>query len=123
MTLRRKMAYQIAATIGALLLISAASLWGVTALHQDFSAAISGYEELRHVYEVGAQVESARTVLSLEHPDLRRAMREIRDASTKLDLFAARRAQSLPQPIITRQQELRSAVRQGLIDSIDLLSQ
>src|ERR1051325_8012477 len=89
MTLRRKMAYQIAATIGALLLISAASLWGVTALQQDFSAAISGYEELRHVYEVGAQVQSARTVLSLEHPDLRRAMREIRDASTKLDLFAA----------------------------------
>jgi hypothetical protein len=43
MTLRRKKAYQAAATVAGLLLLVGASLWGLNGLHQDYGFALEGY--------------------------------------------------------------------------------
>jgi signal transduction histidine kinase len=80
------MAWQIGLMIVALLTISAAALWGINGLTQDYGAALSGNEELRWVYEVGSRVTTARTLLNLERPDARGAMREIQTAAATLSL-------------------------------------
>lgn len=98
MTLRRKMAYQIAAMIIGLALVGGASLWGIVGLHSDFSSAIrgyqelrrayeqslhvsmEGYEELRGVYEVSSDIQVARILLNLDKPDVDGALREIANA-------------------------------------------
>ena len=81
------MAYQIAATVAALLLLGGASLWGIVGLHQDFGAAIRGYAELKDLYEIGSHVATAKTLLGRENADLRGALREMRSADSKLRLF------------------------------------
>jgi signal transduction histidine kinase len=88
MTLRRQMAYQIAAMIVGLLLLAGASLWGLNGLHQDFDAAIEGYQRLRQVYEISSHVATARTLVTLSRPDEGRALAELQTAMDQLDLFA-----------------------------------
>jgi signal transduction histidine kinase len=88
MTLRRKMAYQIAAMIVGLLLVSGAALWGMRGLRQDYGVAVRGYEQLREVYRIGSHLETARTLLGLSTPDRRRAATEVASATTRLELLA-----------------------------------
>lgn len=103
------MAYQIGAMIVGLLLLAAASLWGINALHQDFGSAIRGYQELRQVYEVGSYVATARTLLSLEKPDETGALRQLRTADASFGLFSPDIADGS-----SRKAQLWSAVRSGL---------
>jgi signal transduction histidine kinase len=112
MTLRRQMAYQIAAMIAALLLISAASLWGLDALHQDFGSAIAGYRQLRHVYEIGSHITTAQTLLRLSRPEDQRALTELQSALTRLDLYAAESAdlRNLQSPLRQAADQLRAAI-------------
>src|SRR5438270_12835093 len=92
MSLRRKMSFQIAAMIVGLLLISAASLWGLNGLEQDYGVALAGYRELREVYgQVGSHLATARTLLSTAHPDRDAAAREVQAAAERFDLFDAAR--------------------------------
>src|SRR5579872_4047388 len=92
MSLRRKMTLQIAAMIVGLLLISAAALWGLNGLHQDYGLALAGYRELREVYgEVGSHLATARELLSAAPGDRARAAEQIELASQKFDLFQADR--------------------------------
>src|SRR5437868_9215552 len=63
MTLRRKMAIQIAAMIVGLLLVSAASLWGLNALYAGYGQAWKGYEQLRFVIEVRTHLQVANSLL------------------------------------------------------------
>src|SRR5438874_9183768 len=94
MSLRRKMSFQIAAMIVGLLLISAASLWGLNGLQADYGVALIGYRELREVYgQVGSHLATARTLLSTAHPDRDAAAHEVEIAAGQFELFArARRA-------------------------------
>jgi signal transduction histidine kinase len=88
MTLRRKMGYQIAAMIVGLLLVSAASLWGLNGLQQDYREALEGYQRLRQVFEAGTHLATAGKMLDLEHPSsVRLATREVLAAAAALDLL------------------------------------
>lgn len=109
MTLRRQMGYQIAAMIVGLLLLAGASLWGVNGLHQDFDAAVEGYQQLRQVYEVSSHVATARTLVTLPRPDEERALIEVQTASDLLGLFDGRHAGSA------------AAVRQALDEAAEKL--
>jgi signal transduction histidine kinase len=84
MTLRRKMALQISAMIVGLLLVSGAAIWGINALEQDYGAAVAGYQELREIYEVGAEVKVAQMLLSATPPDTAGAAESIRRASERM---------------------------------------
>src|SRR5438552_14566452 len=88
MTLRRKMSLQIGAMLIGLLLVSAATLWGLNGLRSDFGIASAGYRELREMYEVASHVATARTLLAAGDRDL--AAREVNTALTKLDVALSR---------------------------------
>jgi signal transduction histidine kinase len=88
MTLRRKMAYQIAAMIVGLLLVSGAALWGMRGLRQDYGATVRGYESLREVYTLGSHLETAKTLLSIPSTDRRRAAAEVSTAAALFSIMA-----------------------------------
>lgn len=89
------MAYRIAAMLVALLLISGASLWGINGLHQDFGDALSGYEDLRSVYQTASHVATARTMLSSAQPD-EKALAELQAASDRFQLFLSQQHHDRP---------------------------
>lgn len=91
MTLRRQMVYQIAAMIVALLLISAASLWGVNGLRQEYGSAIAGYEELRELYEARSHVLTARTLVGLSRLAGPSAAAELKQAQIEFEAGMASR--------------------------------
>src|SRR5690349_25020101 len=69
MTLGRKMAYQTAAMIIGLLMISAASLWGINRLYADYAGvATEAYGQLREVYEIRSDVRAAEQLLATTPP-------------------------------------------------------
>jgi len=86
MTLRRKMALQIGAMVCAIGLLAGASIWGLLGLQRDLGSALSGYDELRQLYEVGSHIRTAQALLALEQPDRHQAMREIQHATNILSL-------------------------------------
>src|SRR4051812_22092115 len=63
MTLRRKMSFQILAMILGLLVISFAAVRGLRGLKQDYGVALRGYQQLRLVFDAGAQLSNARLLL------------------------------------------------------------
>src|SRR5688500_11052573 len=85
MTLRRKMGLQIAAMIVGLLLVSGASLWGLNGLQEDYGAALRGYAELRRIFEAGAELKTARTLLASSEPDRDEVVRHVRSALTRVE--------------------------------------
>src|SRR5688500_18272807 len=88
MTLRRKMAFQIAAMIVGLLLVSGAARGGMRGLRQDYGAAVRGYEALREVYTLGSHLETAKTLLSIPSPDRARAAAEVSVAAARFSIMA-----------------------------------
>src|SRR3954469_21765378 len=86
MTLRRKMAIQIGAMVTAIGLLAGASIWGLLGLQRDLGSALTGYEELRQLFEIGSHIRTAQTLLALEQPDRHQAMKEIQSAGTILSL-------------------------------------
>jgi hypothetical protein len=74
------MTLQIGAMIVGLLLVSLASLWGLNGLRQDYGLALSGYQELRHVYDVGWHVAMAETILAADPSDRAAAFRQVERA-------------------------------------------
>ena len=68
MTLRRKMAVQIAAMIVGLMLVSAASLWGLNALYAGYGQAWEEYKQLRYVNDVRTHLEVADGLLRVPEP-------------------------------------------------------
>src|SRR5712671_4832810 len=104
MTLRRKMALQVGAMVCAIGLLAGASIWGLLGLQRDLGSALTGYEDLRQIFEVGIHIRTAQTLLSLEQPDRHQAMREIQSASTKIELSHLRPRQM---------EELRTSLREA----------
>lgn len=87
MTLRRKMAWQIAAMIAGLLLVTLATLWGLRGLQRDYDLALRGYEQLRELYSVGSHLGTARALLSSDPPNRSAAASELAMAASRLELF------------------------------------
>src|SRR5688500_14195240 len=86
MTLRRKMGLQITAMIVGLLLIAGAWLGGINRLQEDYGAAKEGYEQLRQIYEVGAHLAAARTLLiESAQPNGTSAIDQVQRALTKFE--------------------------------------
>src|SRR5437762_4187540 len=108
MTLRRKMAAQIGTMVCAIGLLAGASLWGLFGLQRDLGSALTGYEELRQVFEVGSHIRTAQTLLSLEQPDRHQAMHEIQLASNKITIshLRARHKEELRTSLREAQQQL-----------------
>ena len=78
----------IAAMLVGMLLVSAASLWGLNGLRQDYGIALAGNDELRRVYgDVGAHLATAKELLSASPDERARAAEQVEKATRKLDLF------------------------------------
>src|ERR1700722_13280369 len=80
MTLRRKLAIHITALILILILIGVCGLWSLDALRSDYSATLTGYQRLRDLYEVGAHIETARTLLNISPAQAESARDELHRA-------------------------------------------
>ena len=112
------MAYQIAAMIIGLLLISGASLWGVNGLHHDYGSAIAGYEELRRVYEIGSHITTARTLLRLQQPEEREAIGQIQAAASAMELSPSPATKSSdPADEVASRQSARETIATALKDA------
>lgn len=91
MSLRWKMGLQIGCMMVGLLLISAAAMWGLNGLNQDYGLALSGNKELREVYgDVGVPLAMAREVLNVSAENREWAARQVEAASGKFELYLAR---------------------------------
>src|SRR5688572_24556068 len=87
MTLRRRLIRHISLTVLGALTIAAGVIVGMNGLRQDFGIALQANSQLRHVYEVGVHVSSARRSLAQGPVGLRAARQEIRAAALLLDHF------------------------------------
>jgi len=85
------MLLQIAATILGLLLTIGASLWGLNGLRQDYGLALTGYSDLRGVFEAGSHLATARTLLVPPVVDRGRALAEVQTAADMFEIFDAAR--------------------------------
>ena len=74
--------------------ISAAALWGINGLQQDYGVALAGYSELRQIYgSVGTRLAIAAEMIRAEPSNRDRAAEEVRNAIDQFDLFASSDAQ------------------------------
>jgi signal transduction histidine kinase len=90
MSLRRRLAIQLAAMLLGAIGISAAALWGINGLQQDYGVALAGYSELRQVYaSVGAQLAMAAEMLRADPPNRERAAYELHRALDQFELFTS----------------------------------
>lgn len=88
MPLRWKMAVQIACMIIGLVLISAAAMWGLNGLHEDYGMALAGYEEIRDVYgDVGLHLATAHELLNASTAPRAQAAREVEAALQGFELY------------------------------------
>ncbi|HEY2586278.1 MAG TPA: HAMP domain-containing sensor histidine kinase [Tepidisphaeraceae bacterium] len=88
MPFRWKMAVQIACMIIGLVLISAAAMWGLNGLHENYGMALAGYEEIRDVYtDVGLHLATARDLLSASAAPRAQAAREVEAALQGFELY------------------------------------
>ena len=90
MSLRHKMSFQIACMIAGLLLTSAAGLWGINGLHEDYGSALSSSGQLRDVFEVASHLVTADELLRASPDNRRHAADQVDRAVHKLQLSFAR---------------------------------
>ncbi len=110
MQLRRQIARQIGGLVGAVALLAGASVWGINAAHQDFGAALRGYQSLRVVYGVGAGVSTAKALLGASRADPARVRAELASASARWQLELA----SLERSASATESALDGALRSAL---------
>lgn len=90
MSLRQKMAIQIAAMLAGALLLGASALWGINGLHQEYDLALEGFRELGEVYgKVGPRVAVAHDTLSTAPDQRERAAQELQQAAERFDLYTS----------------------------------
>jgi two-component system, NtrC family, sensor kinase len=110
------MTLQIAAMIVGLLLVSLASLWGLNGLRQDYGLALSGYQQLRRVYDVGAHLEIAQTLLNAQGVDRNAALREVEKARTRFQASFTdpTHAESPAEPLSPQSQQMLANISGSL---------
>ena len=96
--------------IVSLIVLSGVALWGLDSQREDYSSAFAGYEDLRGLYEIGANVASARKLVYVDQPDARAVMRDIQAAATLFQSFA-------PHASGSRMATLCADARQKLADA------
>jgi signal transduction histidine kinase len=90
MSLRVKVALQIVTMLVGALLISAAAVWSINGLEQDYDVALTGYNELREVYgTVGSNMLVAQEILITSPGERDRAVRHLQNACDRFELFQA----------------------------------
>src|SRR5689334_15590238 len=90
MSLRVKVGLQIVTMLLGALLISAAAVWSINGVEQDYDVALAGYDELREVYgSVGSNVLVAQELLITSPADRDRAVRHLQNARDRFELFQA----------------------------------
>jgi len=88
MSLRVKVALQIVIMLVGALLISAAAIWSINGIEQDYDVALTGYEELRDVYgAVGSHMMMAQDSLMTSPGDRERALYHLQNARDRFELF------------------------------------
>ena len=88
MTLRRRLITQWTLLLVCLTLTAEAGVWGVGEMRSDFSVALTNYERLRQLYQIGFHLQSARMALSIDFPDAALARLESRRAQQTLSRLA-----------------------------------
>ena len=111
------MAVEVAAMIAGVLLVGAACLWGLNALHHDFHSSVEGYEQLRRLYEVASYAATARTLLTLTRPEENHAETETRLALETFNLYSPPTAEPKPGPP-NHKEQLRASIRQELGEAL-----
>jgi two-component system NtrC family sensor kinase len=120
MTLRWKMGLQIACMIVGLLLVSAAAMWGLNGLHQDYGLALASYHELREVYgEVGSHLATARELLGASPDERERAADQLELAAHKFDLFRSESHGAADED--SRDQQAEADIQAALARALKLL--
>jgi two-component system NtrC family sensor kinase len=90
MSLRVKVTLQIVTMLVGALLISAAAVWSINGMEQDYDVALNGYKELREVYgTVGSNMLVAQEILITSPADRDRAVRHLQNARDRFELFRA----------------------------------
>ncbi|HVT88080.1 MAG TPA: ATP-binding protein [Tepidisphaeraceae bacterium] len=84
-TLRRRLIKQIGLMVVGLLLLSATAIVGIDGLHQDFGEALTGYQQLRAVYEIGQNMSQARLALQANPQDIASSQSAIEAGILKFD--------------------------------------
>lgn len=83
------MAVQIAAMIVGLMLISAASLWGLNALYAGYGLAWQEYKQLQYVNGVRTNLQIAEGLLNALQPQREEAVASLLAAENQFDLWAS----------------------------------
>jgi two-component system NtrC family sensor kinase len=113
------MTLQIGAMIVGLLLVSLASLWGLNGLRQDYGLALSGYQELRHVYDVGWHVAMAETILAADPSDRAAALRQVERAQL---LFNRSTIASATSPLSTKSEQMLADISDSIALAVEQLN-
>jgi len=87
-SLRWKLAGQLATLFTGAALLGAAAIYGLNGLHQSFTVALDGYQLLRKLYDAGSHVKISRVLLKGNPADTAGARLELRTACALLDLPA-----------------------------------
>jgi signal transduction histidine kinase len=77
--------------VAASLSVAVIGIWGVVRMHQDFSVALQGYQQLREVYEVGVNVEQARQSLQQNPQNIAGSINGADLALSRLEMFTTTR--------------------------------
>jgi signal transduction histidine kinase len=105
------MGLQITSMIVGLLLISGASLWGLNGLRQDYGAAVEGYLEMRQIFEVGSEVNMAKSLLGASNPQPWQVVAQLQKAITRFE--AAKPWRSLDAPVY---EPMRTSLNDAMIE-------
>ena len=120
MSLRVKVALQIVTMLAGALLISAAAVWSINGLEQDYDVALTGYDELREVYgSVGSNMLVAQEILIASPADRAQAVRHVQNACDRFELFQANLRQ-LPHAS-PRDMQAEEAIHSALIRALNRL--
>jgi len=84
-SLRWKLAGQLATLFTGAALLGAAAIYGLNGLHQSFTVALDGYQLLRKLYDAGSHVQISRVLLNGNPADPAGARLELERARALLD--------------------------------------
>jgi hypothetical protein len=79
-----------------LMLVSAASLWGLNALYEGYGQAQDEYQHLRYVNEIRSHLEMAEKFLRVAEPQTLEAKAGVLAAQNQLNLYASMAAEPGP---------------------------
>ncbi len=89
MKLSHRMSWQLGLLVAGIVVLAAASLWGVRGLGADLTRALARYRQLRIIYEIGLPAAAARQAMAAGPPRPAAARDALLNADAKFERFAA----------------------------------